>query len=76
MRRDCLGLWVLNGGDRAMIGGNTRSDGPGCAHGLVERLGGHRAKHVDKRLEAMKRGMKTQVSGACRRASLIIRDGA
>ena len=76
MRRDCLKLWVLNGGDGAAVWHNTRSGGPGCAHGLVEGFWEARAKHVGKRLKVMKCAMKTHVSGACRRASLTVRRGA
>ena len=76
MRHESLDLWVFNSGERAMVRYNAGSDGAGYADRGLERLWTYRAEHAVGRQEAMNRGTKAHVSGACRRASLIIRPDA
>jgi hypothetical protein len=76
VRHESLDLWVFNGGERAMVRYNAGSDGVGYAGRRVERLWTYRAEHAVGRQEALNHGRKAHVSGACRRASLIIRPDA
>ena len=59
-----------------MVRHRTTSDAAGCAQGLVERLPNQHVKHAGGRQKPMNCVVKTHVSGACRRASLIIPSGA
>jgi hypothetical protein len=69
-------LWVFNGEERAMTGENARADGLGCAEVVSNGFRTIALSTPSGPQQAKQSWTKTHLSGACGRASLIIRAGA